>query len=76
MIRNSDPVNSESISADACLLLIAFAEGGGAGVRYGKSASPPPRGEEHAGVACGVRIAVRCVQFCTVSVRESAVKAS
>ena len=69
-------MNSENISADACLPLIAFAEGGGAGVRYGKSASPPPCGEEHAGVACCVRIAVRCVQFRTVSVRESEVKVS
>ena len=69
-------MNNENISADACLLLIAFAEGGGAGVRYGKSASPLPRGEEHAGVACCVRIAVLCVQFCTVSIRQSEVKLS
>lgn len=75
-MKNSDPVSNENISTDTRLLLIAFAEGGGAGVRYGKPASAPPRGEEHAGVACCVCITVRCVQFCTVSVRESEVKPS
>ena len=58
-MKNSDPVNNENVSTDT-RLLIAFAEGGGTGVRYGKPASAPPRGEEHAGVACHVCITAMC----------------